>query len=613
VRERDPLLAVVQPLLDDNRAGRRARPKRRAAAVIGLDVADYSLMMGRDEEDTHQRIGRALNQVARRIRDAGGEIFSFSGDGLMAMLPSARDAIRCAVRIQSEARNRNRRLSSERRILFRIGINAGGILVQEGRAGGEAVNIAARLEQLAESGGICISGTVFEEAQHVRGASFTSLGQPTLKNIRQPVPVYRVMLPGTRDAPPATVEVTQSAALKDPRPSVAVLPLRNVESNAKNEYFAEGVVEDIIVSLGALQEVVVISRSSAMAFAKGHFDPREVGRLLGVGYVVSGSLRRTARSLRVSVELADAETGVMLWADTSETPPDDLFAVQDRIVQRILSGIAPHIREKELRRALRRRPENMTAYDLMLQALHVMRHVERDAFAEARHLLQRAMDADPNFAMPVAWAAMWHAIWVGQAWSDNPQEDAQQGLALTNKAIELEPQLAMALAVQGHLKSYLFHDYEGALVSFERALAAGPNNAVAVILHALTLAYVGRTQEAIERAEYGIRLSPLDRRLYLFHNILAWAHYGNGTYQEALRWARMCAAEAPGFTANLRTLMASLVAVGEIDEARRVAARLLELEPDFSMKHYARTRQPFQDTAIMTRYLAHLRAVGLPP
>ncbi len=610
--DKDPLFAVIQPLLEQH--GRsRVRPERRRAAIIGLDVAGYSLMMGSNEEDTYRRIGRALGRVCRQIQEAGGEVFSFSGDGLMAALPGSLEAVRCAIRIQKEARNRNRRINPERRIVFRIGVNAGEILWQSGRAGGDAVNIAARLEQISPPGGICITNTVFEQVGPVRGTSFISLGEQTLKNIRHPVPVYRVALKGAGALAVVPGEVAEPAAPKDPRPSIAVLPLRNIGSGTENPYFAEGMVEDIIVSLAGLQELVVISRSSTMAFASKVVDPREVGRQLGVTYVVSGNLRRSAQSLRVSVELADAETGVMLWADTTDTAPDDLFEVQDRIVQRIVTRIAPYIREEELRRALRRRPENMTAYDLMLQALQVMRHLDRQEFAKARVLLAKAMELDTSFAAPIAWAVWWHIRWVGQGWSEDPQGDAEQAVTLAQRAIELEPHNALALATMGHARSFLFHDYDNGLSYLERAVSAGPNHAMATILYALTLAYIGRGEEAVRHAEYGLRLSPLDRRVFLYHNVLAWANYANGTFEAAIKWSRLSAREAPAFTANLRVLIASLVAGGEIDEARRAAAQMLQLEPNFSMARYEVTRQPFRDPDIRTRYLAHLRMVGLPP
>ena len=324
-------------------------------------------------------------------------------------------------------------------------------------------------------------------------------------------------------------------------------------------------------------------------------------------------MRRSPTTVRVTVELSDAENGITIWADTSEDSLNELFTVQDGIVRRIVAGIAPHIREEELRRALRRHPESMSAYDLTLQALHLMEQLDPAIFGQARGLLGRAMEIDPRFAMPVAWAVWWHVRWVGQNWSTSPEEDRQSAALLAERAIALDPQSALALAMQGHLRSFLFHDYDNALLYFDRAIAVGPNHSIAVILYALTLAYVGRGEEAVRYAEYGLRLSPLDRGLFLFHNVLAWTNYSKGTYDEAVKWARLSANEAPAFTANLRVLIASLAAVGLLDEARAAAGQMLRFEPDFSLARYERTRQPFRDGPVKVRYLNHLHSAELPP
>jgi adenylate cyclase len=223
------------------------------------------------------------------------------------------------------------------------------------------------------------------------------------------------------------------------------------------------------------------------------------------------------------------------------------------------------------------------------------------------------MQADPKFAMPVAWSVYWHIRMIGLGWSKQPMEDTRQAHALAKLAIELDPHDALALAMQGHLHSYVLHDYDAALAFFDRAMAAGPNHSIAVILNALTLAYVGRGEEAVKLADYGLQLSPLDRRLVLFHNVLAWSHYSNGTFADSVRWARLSANEAPGFTANLRVLIAGLVAIGQLDEARAVATQMLNLEPDFSMARYEKTRQPFRPGPLSIQFVEHLRRAGLPP
>ena len=396
------------------------------------------------------------------------------------------------------------------------------------------------------------------------------------------------------------------------RPSIAVLPLENMSHDPNERYFSDGIVEDIIVSLAGLHELVVVSRASSKIYGGRHADIRDVGRELGVRYVMTGSVRRSAHSMRVSVQLSDAQSGINLWADTSDVPPGELFDIQDSIVRRVVSGIAPQIREEELRQAMRRRPESMHAYHCTLQALHCMDYLTKERFAKARTLLRAAMEDDPDFAMPMAWAVWWYVVWVGQGWSDNPSQDAAEAIDLAERAVALDPRNALALAMHGHLQSYLFHNYDTGLVFLERARVVGPSNALAALLHALSLAYTGQGTQAVAAAEQALRLSPLDHNMFLFHNVMAWAHYAAGLHEQAAKWARSSASLAPSFTANLRILAGTLAALERHDEAAQVAARLLALEPDFRLERYANSILPFGDAGLRTQFLAHLRSAGLP-
>jgi adenylate cyclase len=356
----------------------------------------------------------------------------------------------------------------------------------------------------------------------------------------------------------------------------------------------------------------VISRGSTLAYRGRQPDPREVGRVLGVRYVLIGSVRRSERLVRVSVELCDANTGASVWGEKAEVPPGELFDVQDRIVGRIVAGIAPNVRAAELRAAMRKKPENFTAYDHTLRALHIINSLDKATFPQAREYLNRAMEEDVNFAMPVAWAARWHSIYIGQGWSTAPREDAARGIELAGRAIELDRDNALALATHGHMKSFLFHDYDSAMIYFDRALVACPNYSLAWILSSGTLSYVGRGAEAIQRAEQGLRLSPSDQSLFYYYMFLNMAHYSTGAYEEAVRWGRMSANENPTYTANHRIMTAGLVGLGRIAEAREVAANLMKLEPDFRLSVYEKTRQPFRVPEIKEKYMEHLRKAGLP-
>jgi len=402
------------------------------------------------------------------------------------------------------------------------------------------------------------------------------------------------------------------SSLQGTLPSIAVLPFQNLGGDPSDDYFADGVVEDIVVSLANLRELLVISRGSTLAFRGRQVDPREIGRALGVRYVLEGSVRKSVTSMRVSTQLCDTETGTNLWAERHEVPLGDLFEVQDRIVCNIVAGIVPNVRTAELERALRIRPTSFTAYDHTLRALNIITSPDRQTFLSARDHLDKAMSAHPGFAMPAAWAAYWHTIWVGQGWSDNPREDAERAAALAAKAIDLDGHNALALATHGHVRSFLFHDYDSALVYFDRALSAGPNSSLAWILSSATLSYVGRGDDAVRHAEHGLRLSPYDRILFYYHNFLSMAHYSNGNYEDAVKWGRMSAAENATFTSTLRMLAASLAAIDRLDEAHEVASSILRLEPDFRLDLYERTRQPFRQPEIKRRFMSHLRRTGLP-
>ena len=590
------------------------RIERRLAAFLALDIRNYSAMMARDEAAAHRRVGKDLNSVKRQIEKHGGHILQFAGDGLLAECSSSGAALRSALRIQSGARERNRRRTAENQIEYRIGINAGDIVVQSGRVGGDTINIAARLEQIAEPGGICISQAVFEQVDRTVKATFTNIGAQRLKNIRHPVGTYRVSLEEGTGArvPPAQRVIAAPRETQDYRPSIAILPLENLGGDASSDYFSDGVVEDLIVSLAGLRELLVISRTSTLGYRSSKTDVREVGRALGVRYVLSGSIRRSAAAIRTSVELSDAETGVSLWAEAAEFAPGDLFEVQDQVVRHIVTRIAPHIREEELRRAMRRRPESMTAYDRTLQAIHLMDYMDKDMFGQARDVLDQAIREDPHFATPVAWSVWWHVIWLGQGWSTDRAADIARASALAERVIALDPNNALGLAMMAHLLSFLMHDYEGALIFAARALDAGPGNPIVICVYALTLAYVGRGEEAVRAANHAVRLSPLDHRMFLFHNVLAWAHFAAGSYAEALKWARASASASPRFTANIRILIGSLAAVGADEEARAAAAKLMSLEPGFTLSRYEQTLLPYHHPDIRARFLAFLRRAGLP-
>ena len=578
---------------------------RRLAAIAFADIVGYSILMARDETRTHQRWMAILNNVLHpQAALHRGRIVKSTGDGVLAEFPSAFDAVQWAADVQRAVQVQDAG-DGLPLIALRIAVHVGDIITTDFDVFGDGVNLAARLQEHAPSGGIVVSEAVHNLVRGSVGTAMRDLGPLELKNFEYPVRAFALDIADHHIEVPRIQPVGRL-------PSIAVLPLENIGGNPEDDYFCDGCVEDITLSLAGLHELMVISRGSTLAYRGRRSDPREVGRMFGVRYVLSGSLRRSERQVRISVELCDSQTGATLWGEKSEVEPSELFDVQDRIVRKIVGGIAPNVRAAELRNAMRKKPENFSAYDCTLRALHIMHSLDKNTFMQARDYLEKAMAEDPEFAMPIAWAARWYGLWLGQSWSVDPTADRAKALELAARAIELDGQNALALATYGHLKSWLSHDYDMALVYFDRALAACPSHSLAWLLSSPTLSYIGRGEQAVRHAEHALRLSPLDRSLFYYYALLGLAYYAIGNYVEAVKWASMGANESPRHTANLRYLAAGLAALGRIEEAREAGRKYLEMDPAFRLSTFERTLQPFQVSELKEKHIEHLSKAGLP-
>jgi adenylate cyclase len=598
-----------------------ARTARSKAAVIGsrrltaiafVDIVGYSILMSQSEGPTYVRWMTLLRDIIRpAVARHHGNFVKSTGDGLLATFTSAIDAVQWACAVQNDVSHRPGNATGTNPlppIALRIAVHIGDVLADpDGDIFGDGVNIAARLQEHASPGGIVLSEAVHDLIRGSIKLPIRELGQLTLKNIARPVRAYLLESPISPEVP--------RLAPVDTYPSIAVLPLQNLSGNRDQEYFAEGIVEDIITSLAGLRELLVIARGSTMGLARKEANLREIGRALGVRYALTGSVRRTKDYCRISVQLSDVTTGGSIWASKVDTPLTDLFAQQDQIVEAVVGGIAPQVQNYELRRALRKRPENFTAYDLTLQAVDLLHRYDKATFPAALTLLHRAIDEDPRFAMPHAWAAFWHGVNIGQGWSADPNADSDAVGEHSRRAIDLDPDNAFALAVHAHNRSYLFHDYDSALIGLDRALAAGPSNPFAWCFSAATLSFIGRAEEALARVSRGLRLSPFDPQLYYFYCAGALACYALADYEGALKWARMSAALNPRFTATLRFMAMSQHALGDTLAARITTAEMLRLEPEFSLERYLQTLrgQPFSAPDIRERWTRDLTQLGLPP
>ena len=581
------------------------RVERRLAAVLCADVAGYSRLMGVDEEGTlatlklHRRELIDPSFAAHR-----GRIVKTTGDGVLVEFASVVDAVRCAVDIQRGMAGRNADIPAERQIRFRIGINLGDIMVDDGDIFGDGVNVAARLQELAEPGGIYISSAVREQVGGKVELAYTDLGEHNLKNIARPVHVYRVGLsPGAGEAAPLQ---GRSAPPVADRPSIVVLPFANMSGDADQDYFADGMVEDIITGLARIKWLFVIARNTSFVYKGRAVDVKQVGRELGVRYVLEGSVRKAGNRVRITAQLIEAASGAHLWAERYDRALDDVFALQDEITLSVVGAIEPSLRSAEVERVKRKRPENLDAYDLVLRALPLAYAAMPDEADKALRLLERALSLEPDYAMAHAMAAWCHEQRFMRG--AHAADEREAGLRHAHAALAAGAEDANVLGLAGFVIALLEHDLVTAREAFERALALSPSNAAALGFGSVALVWAGEGERAIEWAERALRLSPYDPLRYTPLNALAIAHFLAGRFETSADAVRRAIQVNPRFSLLYVMLAASLVRLGRVAEAKAAAERVLALEPGFSTQVYLQVVAPNVGAALA----AACREAGLP-
>jgi TolB-like protein/class 3 adenylate cyclase/Tfp pilus assembly protein PilF len=573
---------------------------------LAADVVGYARLTEAHEETTHNW----LMHLRSEVLDPGvaahrGRVIKNTGDGFLAMFESAHEATQCALDLQRAVITKTAEQFPDQRITFRMAVNIADAIIENDDIYGDGVNVAARLQAYAEPGGVVVSGAVVEQIGSGLGVGAIDLGELILRNLARPVRVFALSV---RTAPPRLIGDAFAGA--DARPSIAILPFRKHQTDPEESYFADGIVDVIINALAALKELFVISRGSTLGYAGATIDARAIGRELGVRYVLYGSVRRSRGRIRIGTELTDTETGTIVRSDQYDGRLNELFELQDRISTNVVKTIAPNVQERELVRALRKHPQNMTAYDLVLQALDLLYRMDGDSFARARGLLQQAMSHDPTYAPAYSYAAYWYIFRVGEIGSSDPEADGAAGARYAAAAIERDPNDALALAIYGHVQSYLLKRYDRAISYLDRALQAGPSSAMAWTMSSATRGFIGDGPVAVQHAEQGLRLSPLDARLFWHEGILAQAHYVNGAYEDAVTWGYSAVGRNSAIRFTHRTLVASLAALGRLDEASGVARRLLNVQPDFKLSTYIKICG-FQGP-LLTEWIERLRTGGLP-
>jgi len=578
-----------------------ARVERRLTAIFSGDVAGYSRLMGVDEEGTLARLNAHRREFLEpKIADHRGRIVKRTGDGILIEFASAVDATRCAVEIQRGMIKRNASVPQDKRIEFRIGVHVGDVIIEDGDMFGDGVNIAARLEGIAQPGGICISDDAYRQVRGKLDANFQDAGEQDLKNIARPVRVYKLSAGG---------QPTEPTMLTLPdKPSIAVLPFQNLSGDPEQDYFADGMVDDIITGLSRIKWLFVIARNTTFTYKGRAVDVKQVGRELGVRYVLEGSVRKAADRVRVTGQLIDAETGAHVWAERYDRKADDIFALQDDITLSVVGTIEPSLRQAEIERVKRKRSDNLDAYDLVLQAQPDVYSRIPVRCAKALLLLERALALDPTYGLAHAYAAeCHHSIFLRGGLQE---EHRTASIRHAESAIAYGHDDASALAFAGFVIGMDKHDRAAAFTAFEAALSVSPSSALTYILGSVILAFAGEPERAVEWAERGLRLSPFDLYRASAFCSFAFAHFQQGRYADAADAARKAIQVTPGFSVCHMALAAPLAKLGRFEEARAAAARVLELQPTFG---YARQ---LKNVGAVPSFAADfgeaLRAAGLP-
>jgi adenylate cyclase len=585
------------------------RVDRRLAAILAADIAGYSRLMGADDEGILRQLKTHRKElVYPKITEHRGRIVKTTGDGMLVEFVSVVDAVRCAVDIQRGMIERTAQLPAEKRIQFRVGINVGDIISDGDDIYGDGVNVAARLEALAEPGGIMVSRVVHDQVQDKLGFEFDDMGEQAVKNIARPVGVHRIHLTGQapRSIAPAAGTIERAAS---ERPSIAVLPFVNMSGDPEQEYFADGISEDIITGLSKLRWFFVIARNSSFTYKGKAVDVKRAARELGVRYVLEGSVRKGGNRIRITAQLIDAATGNHIWADRYDGDLSDIFALQDEITQKVVAAIEPKLLEAEGVRSQNRSPEDLGAWDMVIHANSLFWRLNKTEGEAAIAMLKRAVERYPDYGPAHSMLAFMLLVSGRLAWTSAKLEaQVPEAEMLASRAASLDnsdPWAHLALGFVAYTKRLTTEAVE----EFNRALELNPNFAAAHGYLALALALADRCEEAIAHGEQAIRMSPHDPQNGVFNVALAAAYYLEGRFTEAVVFGRKATQQLPQLSGAHRIYVASLAQASQVNEARAALQRLKELQPGISIAWIERY-VPYTGST-MAKFLDGMRKAGL--
>jgi adenylate cyclase len=588
------------------------RADRRFAAILAADIAGYSRLMSVDEEGTLRQLKAHRKElIDPKITEHRGRIVKTTGDGMLVEFVSVVDAVRCAVDIQRNMIERNAEVPAERRIQFRVGINVGDIIIDESDIYGDGVNVAARLEAVADAGGIMVSGVVHDQVRDKLSFGFEDMGEQTVKNIARPIGIHRVRL--TDGAGPAVVRSTAAIAKfevsSSHRPSIAVLPFSNMSGDPEQEYFADGISEDLITGLSKLRWFFVIARNSSFAYKGKAVDVKRAARELNVQYVLEGSVRKGGNRVRITAQLIDASTGNHIWADRYDGELADIFALQDEITKKVVAAIEPKLLEAEGQRSQSRSPDDFDAWDMVIHANSLFWRMTQSEGEAAIAMLKRAVERYPDYAPAHSMLAFLLLVLGYAGWTLSEREpQTKRAAALAARATELDDSDPWAHLALGYI-AVTRRRTDEAVAEFQRAIDLNPNFAAAHGYLGWGLALDGRSEQAIAHLEEAIRMSPHDPQNAIFYVGFSVAHYLAGRYSEAISFARKAIQQRQGLAAGYRIYIASLAQAGEVKEARGELARLRELHPDLSIA-WIEKYVPYT-SAQVGKFIEGMRKAGL--
>jgi TolB-like protein/class 3 adenylate cyclase/Tfp pilus assembly protein PilF len=588
--------------------------ERRLTAVLAADVAGYSRLMGIDEEDTLTRLKAARKAIINpAIASHRGRIVKTTGDGMLVEFASAVDAVRGAVEVQRSMAEQNAAVPEQQRIEFRIGIHVGDIIFDDDDIFGDGVNIAARLEGLAEPGGVCISDDAQRQTRGKVDVAFEDMGPQNLKNIVEPMRAWRIRIgdvPAAREIKKhVSVALAPSVALTD-KPSIAVLPFQNMSGDPEQEYFADGIVEDIITALSRFKSLFVIARNSSFTYKGKAVDIKQVGHELGVRYVLEGSVRKSGGRVRITGQLIETSSGTHLWADKFDGELKEVFDLQDRVTASVVSVIAPKIQQSEIERTRTKPTDRLDSYDFFLRGMAGYADRSKWGTAELRDWFSKACERDPNYAaaqMMLGWCAIAKQVTTGVPLSADERVEA---IRIAERACALADDDPFVLSRAAHMFVYLGRDFDRAEAMIEEAVLLNPNDAIAWANRGWISLMCEQPARAIESFERRLQLSPLDPGRATAWNGISLSHFMLGQFDKG----RAFAAKALAISADAHTLSALImndVGAGRLDEARATAGRLLLLRPDFCAS-YARQDFPAKTAESSDRIVNALREAGIP-